>query len=261
MTEHSAIVLFSGAANGWELGLHRAGVRTVAACERDPWRRQVTAERWGIPVYDDVRTVTAARLEADGVSRPWGLFGSPPCQDASEVNTKGKGVDGDQTGLFFDAVRLGAELRPAVIGLENVDRLRHRGIDRVCSALERVGYLPRPIVVGAGAVGAEHQRQRIWLLATDASRPQGRPSGQPWEAACDPASGRVELGRPEDGGLGLEHLRPEALGRRVRAYDGVSDRLAERAREAYGDAVVPLIPFLIIRALIAWETGDARRAA
>lgn len=33
MAERTAIVLFSGAANGWELGLHRAGVRTVATCE------------------------------------------------------------------------------------------------------------------------------------------------------------------------------------------------------------------------------------
>jgi site-specific DNA-cytosine methylase len=211
----TAMVLFSGAANGWELGLQLAGVRTVAACEADPWRREVTANRWSIPVYDDVRTVTAARLEADGIARPWGLFGSPPCQDASEVNSKGKGVDGDQTGLFFEAIRLGAELRPSVLGLENVDRLRHRGLDRLCLALERIGYFPRPLVVGAGAVRGAHQRQRIWLLATDAARPQGRPAGQPWEAPEGPAAGRLGIRRPEDSGLGLEHFGPEAIGRRV----------------------------------------------
>jgi len=28
--------LFSGAAGGWSLGMHRAGYRTIAACEIDP---------------------------------------------------------------------------------------------------------------------------------------------------------------------------------------------------------------------------------
>lgn len=256
MSPRTAIVLFSGAANGWELGLHHAGVQTIAACEADPWRRQVTAQRWKVPVYADVRTVTAVRLEADGIARPWGLFGSPPCQDASEVNSKGKGLDGDQTGLFFESIRLGAELRPRVIGLENVDRFRHRGLDRVCLALERIGYAARPLVMGTGAVGGSNQRQRIWILATDTTRPQGRPAGQSWEATESPAAGRLDLRRSQDGGLGLEHVGPETLGRAVRAHDGLSDRLADQARSAYGDAVVPLIPYLIARALIRWEAGE-----
>lgn len=253
----TAIELFSGAAGGWALGLHRAGVQTVAACERDAWRRATYQRRWGIPVYDDVRTLSAARLADDGIAPPWLLCGSPPCQDASEVNSKGKGVDGEQTGLFFEAIRLGAELRPAFISLENVDRLRHRGADRVLLALERIGYLPRALSVGAGAVGLPHQRQRLWIVASDASRPQGRPAGQPWQTPAGSTTGRRDEFRPGDRGAGLGHFGPEALGRAIRAYDGVPDALAERSREAYGDAVVPIIPELIARALIAWEETPA----
>lgn len=36
----TALDLFSGGAGGWSLGLPRAGVRTIAACEADEWRRQ-----------------------------------------------------------------------------------------------------------------------------------------------------------------------------------------------------------------------------
>jgi hypothetical protein len=35
--------IFSGAAGGWSKGLQRAGYTTVAACEIDPWRREVFA--------------------------------------------------------------------------------------------------------------------------------------------------------------------------------------------------------------------------
>ena len=34
-----ALDLFSAAAGGWSLGLHRAGFVTVAACEIVEWRR------------------------------------------------------------------------------------------------------------------------------------------------------------------------------------------------------------------------------
>ena len=42
-TDGTVLDLFSGAAFGWSLGMHRAGYRTVAACEADPWRRAVFA--------------------------------------------------------------------------------------------------------------------------------------------------------------------------------------------------------------------------
>lgn len=46
-TNRTVLDLFSGAAGGWSLGLERAGFNTVAACELDPWRRQVFARLHG----------------------------------------------------------------------------------------------------------------------------------------------------------------------------------------------------------------------
>jgi len=105
--------LFSAAAGGWSLGLHRAGFVTVAACEIVEWRRILYSENFPhVRIYDDVRTLTAARLVSDLGFLPDIVVGSPPGQDISVANTKGRGVDGERSGLFFEAVRLVGDCRP-----------------------------------------------------------------------------------------------------------------------------------------------------
>ncbi|MGY6251523.1 DNA cytosine methyltransferase [Bosea thiooxidans] len=157
--------LFSAAAGGWSLGMHRAGYCTIAACEVIDWRRALYSQNNpGVPVYDDVTTLTADRLVRDGVGLPDIIVGSPPCQDISSANTKGKGVDGERSGLYFEAVRLIDECRPRWFALENSANLRTRGADRVIDALAAIGYTCWPFVVSAGDVGANHERKRSWLL-------------------------------------------------------------------------------------------------
>ncbi len=157
--------LFSAAAGGWSLGMHRAGYRTIAACEVIDWRRALYSENNpGVPVYDDVATLTADRLIRDGVGLPDIVVGSPPCQDISSANTKGKGVDGERSSLYFEAVRLIDECRPRWFALENSANLRTRGADRVIDALAAIGYTCWPFVVGARDVGANHERKRSWLI-------------------------------------------------------------------------------------------------
>lgn len=121
-------------------------------------------------IYSDVRTLTAARLMADLGRLPSVVVGSPPCQDASLANSQGKGVDGERTGLFFEALRLVRECRPVWCCFENVPGLRTRGIDRVLDELEAAGYTCWPLVVGARHVGAPHKRDRVWIVAADLSQ-------------------------------------------------------------------------------------------
>jgi DNA (cytosine-5)-methyltransferase 1 len=162
--------LFSAAAGGWSLGMHRAGYRTIAACEVIHWRRALYSENNpGVPVYDDVTTLTADRLVRDGIGLPDIVVGSPPCQDISSANTKGKGVDGERSGLYFEAVRLIDECRPRWFALENSANLRTRGADRVIDALEGIGYTCWPFVVSAGNIGANHERKRSWLIGFNVS--------------------------------------------------------------------------------------------
>src|SRR6476659_6022774 len=73
--------LFSGI-GGFSLGLERAGgFETVAFCEIEAYPRRVLAKHWPrVPIYDDVRTLTADTLSRDGIAVDV-ICGGFPCQD------------------------------------------------------------------------------------------------------------------------------------------------------------------------------------
>lgn len=196
-----ALDLFSAACGGWSLGLHRAGFRTIAACEAVDWRRILYAQNNpGVPIYDDVRTLTADRLLADLGRLPDIVVGSPPCQDISSANTKGRGVEGERSGLYFEAIRLIGEIRPRWFALENSANLRTRGADAVLSALEALDYACWPLVVRASDVGANHERPRSWIIGRNA-RDSDQQSGA---ARVSPAP------RERQGDAGSGQFRPDA---------------------------------------------------
>lgn len=196
--------LFSAAAGGWSLGMHRAGFRTIAACEVIDWRRAIYSQNNpGVPVYEDVTRLTADQLVRDGLGLPNVIVGSPPCQDISSANTKGKGVDGERSGLYFEAVRLIDECRPRWFALENSANLRTRGADRVIDALEAIGYTCWPFVVSAGDIGANHPRKRSWLIGFNARDDA--------DAGLTIAAGRDPLGRRRGRAPQLEGVWPVRL--------------------------------------------------
>src|SRR4029077_15577971 len=100
--------LFSGI-GGFSLGLERAGMRTVAFCEIDPFCRAILRKRWPeippyddgrpptpeSPPYDDVGPLTADRLRADGIAVDV-ICGGFPCQDISTAG-KGAGIEGERS--------------------------------------------------------------------------------------------------------------------------------------------------------------------
>ncbi|PKP99709.1 MAG: DNA methyltransferase [Alphaproteobacteria bacterium HGW-Alphaproteobacteria-13] len=202
-----ALDLFSAAAGGWSLGLHRAGFTTVAACEIIEWRRILYAENNPhVRLYEDVRSLTAGRLVSDLGFLPDIIVGSPPCQDISSANTKGRGIEGERSGLYLEAVRLVGDCRPRWFAFENSANLRTRGADRLLAALEALGYACEPCVVGADNVGANHVRKRSWLIGFDPEqladadgdrrdeRWRGRRRGIDISAADDPGDA-AQVGR------------------------------------------------------------------
>ena len=214
-----ALDLFSAAAGGWSLGLHRAGFITIAACEIVEWRRILYAEHNPhVRLYEDVRGLTAARLVSDLGILPDIIVGSPPCQDISSANTKGKGIEGERSGLYLEAVRLVGDCRPRWFAFENSPNLRTRGADRVLDELETLGYAVEPCVVGADSVGANHVRKRSWLIGYDPGQladtrvaiPAGwHPSGGRFRrASCNEGIGPIrpvpqsDLGDAEEIGRG-----------------------------------------------------------
>jgi DNA (cytosine-5)-methyltransferase 1 len=151
--------LFSGI-GGLELGLERAGMRTVFQVERDPYACKVLAKHWpNVPRFSDVREVGAHNLPACDV-----LCGGFPCQD---ISTAGKraGIDGERSGLWSEYARIVRELRPRYVLVENVSALLVRGLERVLGDLAACGYDAEWDCIPAAAVGAPHRRDRIFVVA------------------------------------------------------------------------------------------------
>lgn len=87
-----------------------------------------------------------------------------PCQDISYAG-KGAGLDGDRSGLFWEACRVVTIRQPEVFIAENVGALSRRGLDVVAAAMVEAGYVvPEAYRMGAWAVGAAHERERWWIV-------------------------------------------------------------------------------------------------
>ena len=98
------ISLFAGV-GGFDEGMERAGHVPVAQVEWDKNAAGVLKRRWpDVPLFCDVSKVTADDLpDCDFIT--YGF----PCQDLS-VAGKRKGLEGERSGLFFEATRLIREL-------------------------------------------------------------------------------------------------------------------------------------------------------
>ena len=158
------LALFAGAGGGI-LGGHLLGWRTVCAVEWEPYPASVLCARQNdgllppFPIWDDVQTF-------DG--HPWRgivdvISGGFPCQDISAAG-KGAGIDGERSGMWGEMARIIHEVRPQFVFVENSPMLTSRGLGRVLGDLASMGFDARWGVLGAADVGANHQRDRIWIV-------------------------------------------------------------------------------------------------
>jgi DNA (cytosine-5)-methyltransferase 1 len=239
--------LFSGI-GAFSLGLERAGFRTAAFCEIDPYCRRVLAKHWPeVPCYDDVRSLTAERLRADGISADV-ICGGFPCQDISRASPTRSGLDGERSGLWREFGRLIRELRPSYVLVENVAALLDGELGTVLGDLAECGFDAEWSAVSACSLGAPHMRQRVFVVAYPDSidgRSRLRHSASQSQRAIQALD---HLARSRAGWAAwLED--PSEL---YRGADGVAHRV-DRLR-ALGNSLVPQIPELIGHAL---ERGEA----
>jgi len=161
--------LFSGL-GGFSLGLERTGrYKTVAFCEIDKYCTLLLQKHWkGIKVYNDVKKITKEGFEADGIESPDIITGGFPCQPFS-VAGKQKGTSDDRH-LWPEMFRIIKAFKPRFVIGENVPGIVNiqDGVvfETVCTDLESQGYEVQPFNIPAAAVGAPHQRKRIWIIAT-----------------------------------------------------------------------------------------------
>jgi len=160
------LALFAGAGGGI-LGGKLLGWRTVCAVEWEPYPASVLVARQNeghlppFPIWDDVQTFDGRswRGRVDVIS------GGFPCQDISAAG-KGAGINGERSGMWSHMARIVGEVRPQYVFVENSPLLVGRGLARVLGDLAQMGYDARWCVLGAHDIGFDHQRNRIWILAT-----------------------------------------------------------------------------------------------
>jgi DNA (cytosine-5)-methyltransferase 1 len=158
------VSLFAGI-GGFDLGFERAGAKTVATVEIDAHCRKLLADKWPDAVHlDDVRTAGRHNLpECDVIT-----FGFP-CQDLS-VAGKRAGLKGKRSGLFYEAMRIVDELKPAWAVWENVPGLlssdNGRDLARVLFRLGESGYFGCVRCIDAQWLGVAQRRRRLFGVFT-----------------------------------------------------------------------------------------------
>ena len=157
------VALFAGI-HGFK-GFDDAGMETVAFVEIDKDCQRVLRRHYPHTIIlDDVQTAGKHNLpECDVIS-----FGSP-CQDLS-IAGKRAGLGGERSGLFFEAIRIIKELRPAFAVWENVPNAISSNAGRdflsILSAFRSVGACDICWrVLDAQHFGVPQRRRRLFLVA------------------------------------------------------------------------------------------------
>ncbi|EMM3426248.1 DNA cytosine methyltransferase [Klebsiella aerogenes] len=153
------MALFAGAGGGI-LGGNLLGWRTVCAVERDAYAAQVLAQRQNdgilkpFPIWSDV-------CSFDG--KPWRgivdiVSGGFPCQAFSKAS-RGRIT---AKSMWPEMRRIVNEVKPGLVFAENVTK---DAITIAATDLIAMGYKTRAVQLSAKDMGADHIRERFWLLA------------------------------------------------------------------------------------------------
>lgn len=246
---YRCLSLFAGI-GGLDLGLERTGEFAPAAfVEINPYCRRILAKHWPeVTQYNDVRELTAARLAADGISIN-AIVGGFPCQDISKAGA-GAGLAGERSGLWAEFARLVRELRPRLVIVENVSALLGRGMGDVFGDLAALGYNSFWDCIPACAVGAPHERNRVFIVSYavgEGLEGQSRNEFRGQERAEPNRSISSLCLRPREDAGGWWQTKPGIR----RVAHGISDRVDRIT--ALGNAVVPQVAEALGRAILDAE--------
>lgn len=186
---------FFAGIGGFDLGFERAGAEVVFQCEISAHCQHILRRHWpDTAMHGDIRILHETSIPESDV---WSA--GFPCQDLSLARMGPRsGLRGNQSGLFFEFVRLVRARRPATIVLENVHGLlsSHGGRDFaiVLKALDELGYGVAWRVFNSKDFGIPQQRRRVFIVAMHRDR------GNPGEILFEPECGNwhYKKGRPNE---------------------------------------------------------------
>ncbi len=172
---YAAYSLFSGG-GGFDLGLSRAGFRSVVATDIEPTAEKTHKRNWPrVPfLLDDISNVSGQQLLdlANGV-KPVLIHGGPPCQGFSHLGGRLSADPRNQ--LFRQFARIAEELQPQCILLENVrsifslynGRFAQGILDMFCD----LGFTMFKVTLNAADYGVPQLRERAFFFGTRLDAP------------------------------------------------------------------------------------------
>ena len=172
------------------------GHTPVVAVEWDAYACQVLRERaadgWfpGLRVWEgDVRLFDPSEY----AGKVDCIHAGFPCQDISTAGKQAGIGPETRSGLYREVLRIAGVVRPKQLFLENVSAIVANGLGTVLADLAALGYDSEWLCLRASDCGANHYRDRWWLLANSnlqhgqrwsQSQQSKRESGKAWVEHC-----------------------------------------------------------------------------
>ena len=155
--------LFSGL-GGFSLGLEATGgFETVAFCDIEKFPLKVLKKHWpNVKQYKDIKELTYEQIKEDTLAPIDIITGGYPCQPFSVAGSQLG--EKDKRHLWPDMFRIVKECKPTWVIGENVSGHIKLGLDTVLQDLESEGYSVRTFSISASSIGANHQRERVWVI-------------------------------------------------------------------------------------------------
>ena len=212
------------------LGMHRAGHETAMLCESNPWRRERLSQNFpGVPISDDVRTITPPRADA--------VFGGPPCQATSVAAA----IHGKRTGeslwrYMLDAITRSGRGRSIPVVVEQPPG-NAAWETQVARDLSDLGLFVGRFEFGAHDVGAPYIRRRVYLAAFPSlSRLEiaGAALPQAIERAKRAAASRGDWDPSAIPAFGVDAWRAEGVHERRERIEALGDSNPPAMAEAIG---------------------------
>ena len=158
--------LFAGI-GGFDLGFQRAGFDVRWCVEKDKHCQKSLRRNFPeAKIYGDIKEIKEGELEKVDV-----VCGGFPCQDLSVAGRR-KGLAGERSGLFYEAIRLVRDIKPKFLVLENVPGLfsSNKGHDfgAVLSEVDK-GWPCKEVgwrVLDSRHFGVPQRRKRVFIVAS-----------------------------------------------------------------------------------------------
>lgn len=179
-----ALSFFSGAM-GLDLGIEKAGIKALLACEFDKsCRKTIGYNRPNMALIGDINNYSAEEVRKMA-KIPEGreidvMFGGPPCQAFSTAGNR-KGFDDQRGNVFLTYLNLAAELRPKILVIENVRGLmstpyyvdpenpdskiiKGAALTYIIKKIKEMGYSVSFNLYNAANYGAPQSRERFVII-------------------------------------------------------------------------------------------------